>query len=205
MSSMINKSEKFWDKYRVESTRLKGYDYSSENAYFVTICTKDKNNYFGEILKGKLQTTKLAKICLDEWHKIPKYYSNCALDAFVIMPNHVHGIIIINNDNLYRRDAIHRVSQLRVSPIYRVSRSKEFGGITKNNNPMLYTNLSTIIRYFKGRVSYEAKKHGICFCWQSRFFDHIIRNEYELNKIREYILNNPLNWENDRNNNDPCW
>ena len=90
---------KFRGKYRIESARLKNYDYSSDGAYFITICTKNREHSFGEIVNGKLQETEPSKICQNVWNDLPNHYKNCVLDAFVIMPNHVHAIIVIENCN----------------------------------------------------------------------------------------------------------
>jgi REP element-mobilizing transposase RayT len=158
---------KFWKKYRTESTRLKEYDYSKNGAYFITICTKNREHFFGDIIDGKLLETKRSKICLACWLDLPNHYENCILDFFVIMPNHVHLIIFI-----------------------------------ENNDDKKYP-VSEIIRGFK---TFTARKindfqntTGTPF-WQSRFYDRIIRTEDELSRIRQYVQNNPANWENDRNN-----
>jgi putative transposase len=177
---------------------LQGYDYSSNGAYFITICTKNREHFFGEIVETeniasqyKMQLSEIGKITNDCWKQIPKHFPFVKLGEFIVMPNHMHGIVIIdkNNDiNYGDRDAINRVST-----IHRVST----GGITKQNNPMLYKNLSTIIRWYKGRTTFETRKINPNFVWQPRFHDHIIRNEEEFKKISEYILYNPFNWQTD--------
>ncbi len=163
---------KFRNKYRIESSRLKDYDYSSDGAYFITICTKDREHFFGEIVDEKMQETEQSKICMACWLDLPNHYPNCILDEFIIMPNHVHGIVVIQNQN------------------------------TNNNKTKQYS-VSEIIRGFKTftarKINYSRCTKGMPF-WQSRFHDRIIRNEEELNRIREYIFNNVLNWESDRNN-----
>lgn len=189
--SIINKPEKFNDKYRIASARLQDYDYSSLNAYFITICTKDRECFFGEIINEKLQETTQAKICQNVWNELPNYFSNCFLDSFIIMPDHVHGIIVLTESDLTNKNKINRDAT-----------KFERGGITKNKNPMLYKNLSTIIRLFKGLVTINIRKNNFKFCWQTRFYDRIVRNDCELNSIREYIINNPVNWKNDNNKDD---
>ena len=89
---------KFRNKYRIPSTRLQTWDYSNNGGYFITICTKNREHYFREIENEKLIETEQSKICLQCWLDLPNHYDNCVLDEFVIMPNHVHGIIFIDND-----------------------------------------------------------------------------------------------------------
>lgn len=85
----------FKNKYRIESIGLKGYDYSTPGSYFITICTKNREHYFGEIYKGILIEKSIAKIVRHCWFDLTSHYHNCLLDTFIIMPNHIHGIIII--------------------------------------------------------------------------------------------------------------
>ncbi|HAR99985.1 MAG: hypothetical protein US57_C0011G0070 [Candidatus Moranbacteria bacterium GW2011_GWC2_37_73] len=183
--------EKFKNKYTIKSARLEGYDYSQNGMYFVTICTKNREEFFGEIVDGKMVLNKIGKIAEECWKGIPDHFPFIVLDEFVVMPNHVHGIIEIckNDINMaMRRDAINRVST---------------GGITGKNNPMNNPySLSKIIRWYKGRCSFEINHIGqtMNFAWQPRFYDHIIRDDESLNKIREYIKINPEMWHRDRNN-----
>lgn len=176
------------DKFRIESTRLKEWDYSSCGYYFVTICLKDKQCLFGEVQEGKIKFSEIGKVVQKCWLEIPAHFKNVGLDEFIVMPNHLHGIVIISNE--YCRDAIHGVS-------------KDKGGVTAEHNPMLSENsLSKIIRWFKGRSKFEINKiqDQPLFAWQSRFYEHIIRNEKSLKDIRKYIANNPIKWELDEYN-----
>ena len=153
--------------------------------------------WFGNVLDGIMKRNEIGEIAHQMWLDITNNHENIILDEFVVMPNHVHGIIAIcekNNcgkahgrdANGKGRDAINRVST---------------GGITKTNNPMLSRqSLSYIVRQYKGRVSFEIHKTQPGFTWHSRFYDHIIRNEKGLNAIRKYINDNPSQWEEDRNN-----
>jgi len=191
-------TEKFKNKYRTKSLRKQRYDYSQDGAYFITICTKDKKNYFGKIENGKMILSDVGIIANKYWKEIPNQFVFVELDEFVIMPNHVHGILMINSNG---RDAINRVST-------------DNGGVTGKNNPMLHNSISRFIRWYKGRCTFEINKlyknainrvsTEIDFAWQSRFYDRIIRNDIELNKIREYIQINPREWDNDKNNIDSC-
>ncbi|MCK5241030.1 transposase [bacterium] len=177
------KNEFYKNKYRILSTRLKNWDYSDEGMYFITICTLNRERFFGEIKRGKMVLNEYGKCADVIWQAIPEKYKNTNIDEYCIMPNHIHGII-----EICCRDAIHRVSDIKK------------GGITNNDNPMLLRHsLATIIRWYKGRTSYEMhqKQKGLYFKWQPRYYDHIIRQEKTLDQIREYIHTNPVNWERD--------
>ncbi|CAG36475.1 hypothetical protein DP1746 [Desulfotalea psychrophila LSv54] len=125
-----------------------------------------------------MQLSKSGQIAQKTLLAIPVHFSFVNLDEFVIMPNHLHAIIILE-----RPDTDHL-------PIYRVS-----GGTTKSKNPMLYKNLSTIVRWYKGRVTFEVHKFDRQFAWQARFYEQIIRNEKRLQLTREYIVSNSQNWQ----------
>jgi REP-associated tyrosine transposase len=164
------------DKHHRKSIRLKEYDYSNPNWYYVTICTKDFKHWFGKVSGSEVRHNDLGKIAIKYFREIPIHFENIEIDYFIVMPNHVHGIVIINNF-VGTRD--------------RVSLQQQFGKQLKNS-------LSLIINQYKGSVTRYARKNG-CekFAWQSRFYDHIIRNEQDLHRIRKYIQNNPLKWEVD--------
>ncbi|MCF8460332.1 MAG: hypothetical protein K9G46_06385 [Flavobacteriales bacterium] len=189
----------FRNKYRIPSARAPWWDYGRDAAYFVTICTKDKEHYFGEVENGIMIKTELGTTADDVWQMIPEQFPFVRLEEWVVMPNHMHGIITID-----RRDAINRVSTMDdavgTDAINRVSTGESTGGATGNKNPMLHQNLSTIIRWYKGRATFEARKIHADFAWQSRFHDHVIRNEENHTKIRYYVLNNPLLWNQDKFN-----
>jgi len=178
-----------YDPYRHhrKSIRLPGYDYGQAGLYFITICTKNRQNFFGEIKNQKLHLNSVGNIVFHEWYKTAEIRHNIILDAFQIMPNHIHGIIIIskNNEN----------SSFSSTKLNRKF-SHKFG-------PQ-HNNLFTIIGGFKSAVKVKANKNQneIFFEWQSRFFDRIIRNKDELYRIRNYILDNPKNWKKDQNNPD---
>lgn len=169
----------------------------------------------------------MGEIALQRWLEMSDHYPFVQLGSFVVMPNHVHGIVRINNgfdkngDNvqcddidqgrdLYqRRDAINLISTALQSTILPSSppsmsqdatQAKQYGGITGCHNPMLHNNLSRVIRWYKGRVTYECKKINPEFCWQERFHEHIIRDNETYKKIKTYIINNPANWEDDKFN-----
>ena len=159
------------------SIRLQGYDYSNQCAYFVTICTWNRENILGDVLNSVLQLTRFGEIVMKCWQDLPDHYKNIELDEFVIMPNHLHGIIWINGD-------IERAG-FKPAPT-----DKRHG-------------LSEIVRALKTfssrRINKNRSTHGTPV-WQRNYFDRVIRNEKELTAIREYIINNTLQWELDENN-----
>lgn len=173
----------FKDKYRIKSIRLPDWNYGSDGAYFITICVKNRKCVFGEIINGKMELSKMGKIVLDEWIKTEQMRSNVELDKFVVMPNHVHGIVIIQCNDVETHSHASLQGQFK----------NKFGPQSKN--------LAAIVRGFKGTTTKQIHSAGFCdFAWQPRYYEHIIRNEKALNSIREYIINNPLQWELDKNN-----
>ncbi len=130
------------------------------------------------------------------WTEIVEHFSFVKLHEWIVMPNHIHGIIEIDKTTeITVETPVNGVSRTERDAMNRVSTM--VGGITKNKNPMLHKNISTIIRWFKGRASFEIRKINPDFAWQSRFYEHIIRNEKEFEKISEYIKYNPQKWEDD--------
>ncbi len=179
----------FKNKYKIESTRLKHWDYSDPGFCFVTICTKNRECIFGEIINNKMILNKLGIIIEHCWRDLPNHYKNCILDSFVIMPNHFHGIIQI-------KEKIHAASveMIHESSLRESSRNE----YRKQRRKML---LSKIIGRFKMQFSKKINlvNRAIYFNWQKSYYDHIIRNEQDLFHIRVYIKNNPNKWENDKN------
>ena len=184
---------KFQGKYRIESTRLKDYDYSRNGAYFVTICTKNSRHLFGSIVDQKLIPNRQAEVVTECWLDLPAHYTNCVLDKFIIMPNHVHGIIIIDNE----------IAETGLKPDKVVVVETGLKPVSTAGRVAKPYPLSEIIRGFKTfsarRINEYQNTRGKAF-WQSRFFDHIIRNREELKRIRQYIIENPLKWELEKNN-----
>ena len=183
-----NNKPKYKGKYRIDSTRLPAWNYASDGGYFITICTDGKKYFFGEVVQGEMQRSPIGEIPQKLWYEIPNHFSNCQIDSFCVMPNHIHGILVINQTQ--QEDAIHRVS---------TRGDGKRGGVTGLFNPMLCKNsLSKIIRWYKGRCTFEINQIYQGFGWQERFHDNIIRDEFALDQIRQYIINNPINWERDR-------
>jgi len=166
------------NRYRIESARLKNWDYSSNGYYFITICTKNRKQLFGEIKNNKMKLSKIGGIVLHEWNESFEIRTELFCDCFVIMPDHIHGVLRINNSFVETHSSVetHAVLSLR-------------GHIPKS--------ISSFIAGFKSHATkqineYQNTPGGLV--WQPRFHDHVIRNNVELNRIRNYIQNNPLNW-----------
>jgi REP element-mobilizing transposase RayT len=196
-------SEKFRNKYTIKSTRLEKYNYSQNGMYFVTICTKDREEFFGSVIGEKMVLSDIGKIAKQYWQEIPQHFPFVNLDEYIVMPNHLHVIVeIIKNANTRncRDEAMPRLKnhhyQDEALPRLYTGKYLQMSKISPKSD-----SLSVIIGSFKSIVAKTANKQfpRIGFAWQSRFYDHIIRNEKSLNKIREYIQTNPKMWERDRN------
>ncbi len=179
--------------------RLKGYNYSQDGMYFITICVKDKKEYFGCIKNDKMEYDKYGKIILKYWQAIPDYYKNVFLDEWVIMPNRIYGIIIIDNTTVGTEHC----------SVPTVGKSMNSVGTEHCSVPTVgksmkvnYGLLSKIVKSFKEITLKIMRKNynNYEFSWQRSYYDHIIRNEKSLLKIRKYIYYNPVKWELDRNN-----
>lgn len=175
----------FKNTFRIESTRLKGYDYSQPGEYFVTICTHDHECLFGTVADEEVRLSAIGEIAKNCWKEIPKHFLNVDLDEFIIMPNHIHGIIIINDNDINMQSTNCRDVQLNVST--RISPRKE--------------TLSVVIRTYKATVTTLCRRNGFYeFKWQPGFYEHIIRDEKDLQNTRDYIINNPIKWLYDKEN-----
>ena len=153
-----------------ESLRLITYDYSQPGAYFVTICTYKHVPMFGEIIDDEMHLNVVGEIARDTWKTIPDRFPGIELDHFVIMPNHIHGIVVITDE------------------------SEVYG--SKGRKPLL----GNIIRTYKAATTYSIRRAGTPkFGWQSNYYEHIIRLNYkkDLERIRQYIENNPSRWSED--------
>ena len=180
----------FRNKYRGQTTRLQSWDYGWNGAYFVTICTQNREHFFGKIIDGKMQLSEIGFFADKYWLEIPQHFPFVKLGDFVVMPNHVHGIIIIDktNDDGDVVDA-QNFAHLQ-SPKSSSTKKNKFGPQSKN--------LASIIRGYKIGVTKNAKKINPMWQWQSRYYDHIIRDEGSYNRISEYIINNPKKWAADK-------
>jgi len=219
-------SEKFQNKYRIKTVRLQDWDYGSDAAYFVTICTAGRKCYFGDVVGGKMKLTPIGQLAYKFWEDIPQHFPFVVLDAFVIMPNHMHGILIINNavhtPNLgvsIENDRIHEsnvhtpnlgvpADQIRESDLD----TPRLGVSTNPHNPnppktpprtaaaskkWKPATLGVIVNQYKRIVTIRSRKIQRDFGWQSQYYEHIIRDPASYERIKNYIVQNPANWEGD--------
>jgi putative transposase len=168
-------------KHHRRSIRLKNYDYASSGAYFVTIVTHGRQCLFGQIVDGAMRLNEWGAIAERCWMEIPQHYPYVILDAFVIMPNHVHGIIILN-DNVWAN----------------IVWANDYSPIRNDRPRGTSQTIGSIVRGFKIGVTKWFRQHtDIYNVWQRNYYEHIIRNDMELQRIRQYIVNNPIHWKND--------
>jgi len=186
---------KFKQKYRIKSMRLPSWDYRSNGYYFVTICTKNKLEWFGNVVNTEespcLALSFIGKTAQNCWEDTSMHFPFVKLDAFVVMPNHVHWIVIIAKTDFVQNNGAF-VETLHATSLHN---TKQMSSISPKSG-----SLSTIIRSYKSSVTKIARKIQPDFSWQPRFYEHIIRNEQSLNYIRNYILFNPEKWEDDKEN-----
>ncbi len=171
------------------SIRLKEYNYNHAGAYFVTICTQNRECLFGDIADGKIVLNDFGRIVLEFWNGLTERFLEIELDAFVVMPNHIHGIILITG----AVDA-NGVGAIHTCP----------GGRCQGELPLRAKRramlLPKIVGYFKmnsGKRVNEIRSSPGARVWQRNYYEHIIRNSIELERIRKYIVENPSNWELD--------
>ena len=178
--------DKYHDKYRIPSTRLRSWDYGTAAAYFITICTKNREHFFGEIRNGEMQLSEIGEIATLEWVKSVKMRPdmNLNMDIFMVMPNHIHGIICIGENEYNKKWEGGKMQDEEITSV------NLFG-------PQ-YKNVASIVRGFKIAVSCQAHLFTPRFQWQERFHDHVIRSEEAYDRIKHYILTNPKNWKEDR-------
>jgi REP element-mobilizing transposase RayT len=174
------------EKHHRRSIRLKNYDYSQPGFYFLTICTYKRQCWFGEIKNDRMYLNQIGKIVAEEWINTPKIRSNFLLDEWVIMPNHLHGIVIINEHILERGKGNRDILGARNAPLRREPNS-----------------ISSFVAGFKSAVTKRInllRDNREIPIWQRNYYESIIRDEQSLVAIREYILNNPFQWKKDPDN-----
>jgi REP element-mobilizing transposase RayT len=215
------------DYHHRRSIRLPEYDYSQAGIYFVTICTYKKQCLFGEIKQGKMLLNQIGKMVAQEWLKSSEIREELTLDEWIIMPNHVHGLVVITKDDYQVNSG--DVSDDSGSASENFEGANNSGSVSGNSGsvsdnsgsasensegaslaPLLGKSaqrkpksLSTFVSGFKSSVTKRIKK--ICVennprVWQKNYYESIVRDEIDLNKIRQYILDNPQNWDDDPEN-----
>jgi REP element-mobilizing transposase RayT len=176
-----------------KSMRIKDYDYTQSGIYFVTIRTRNHAPFFGSIKNGRICLSKMGKIAHKYWNHIPKHFNHIHIDKFVIMPNHMHGILIIcNNPTMFYKGTVCRAPINNRSPLYFGAFKREsFGKPCKGSIP-------TVIRSYKSAVTRFCRKHEYkYFGWHRNYYLQIIHDEKDLYAVRRYIVDNPINWRKD--------
>lgn len=191
--------EKFIDKYRIPSSRLQSWDYGANAIYFITICTHHGKYFFGNIEEDKMILNEIGEIAKQHWLDIPKHFPFVILDAHIIMPNHIHGIVIINKPSIDKPMPVQTpsgVSSKTSCSTLGISSQKKDEAL--GNPKWKAGTLGVIINQYKRIVTINARKINPNFKWKSRFHDHIVRNHKSLMTIQQYIQNNPLLWKKDK-------
>ena len=187
----------FKNKYRIESIRLQNWDYGWNGKYFITIVTLWRKCYFGKIVNDEMELSEIGIIAQKCWLEIPIHFPFVNLDKFVVMPNHVHGIIIIDKKNNGKRNIDgNDDNDGNVETQNFASPPKSQSNQQKNHFGPQSQNLASVVRGYK--IGVMKSVNNVNFGWQPRFHDHIIRNETEYNRIQNYIINNPAFWNNDK-------
>ena len=198
-------SDKFQQKYHIPSARLQNWDYRWNAAYFVTICTHDKEHFFGEIVDGKMALSHQGVVADVFWNEIKNHAVDITLGEYVVMPNHVHGIMILENNLV-----IETIATVETTPIVETTHalssqpnqqkeklpSRTIGQQRFQNQGK--NSLSSIVGSYKSAVTKHANRMQLPFKWQTRFHDHIIRTADDYTRIAHYITNTPAKWQEDR-------
>jgi putative transposase len=180
------------ERHHRRSIRLKGYDYSQAGAYFVTVCTQDREVLLGDIVDEAMRWNAYGDVVAACWDEIPTHFPTVDLDAFVVMPNHVHGVIVL----------AYTVGARSPRPYHggETTPGMETGVETM---PLRNPTLGQVVAYFKSqstkRINEIRATPGVPI-WQRNYYEHIIRDEHALQRIRDYIATNPLRWALDREN-----
>jgi len=220
-------SDKFRNKYRIPPARKPNWDYGRNAAYFITICTQNKEHFFGEIISGidngcHSRINEIGQIATDRWYEIPDHFPFVTLGAFVVMPNHIHGILIIDKNDGESADnqstdngfvgqsrddqsaeSVQTLHAESVETLHAESvQTLHATSLPPKNEQMAAISpkpgsISTIIRSYKSAVTKQARNIHADFAWQTRFHDHIIRNNDSFQRIENYIINNPKKWADD--------
>lgn len=186
--------------YKRISIRLKGYDYSQAGAYFVTIVTHQRKCIFGEIVNGEMHLNQAGKIAYWEWQNLAQRFRFGELSIIVIMPNHIHAIVIIYEDARATRQRIAVSAFSNDTPQNMVTVHPNGPHLPRGPKPM---SLGALVGQFKSRVTkrlWRDPQFNSQPIWQRNYYEHIIRDEQEMQKIWDYIESNPAQWEKDAEN-----
>ena len=200
-------------KYQRKSIRLKGYDYSNAGLYFITICCKDRVCRFGDVVNGEMVLNEFGQIAHDGWIKLVERFSNFELDVFQIMPNHMHGIIVLKNIPVVsgftpdpNKEDPNKEDPNKEDPSAEYPNKPEKNTIDQieKKSKDIAPSIPDIVGAYKSLVSngslkkYKLRNQAMGKLWQSNYYEHIIRNEQSFQNISSYIINNPKKWEEDK-------
>jgi putative transposase len=175
-------NETFLDRYQISSARAAWWDYSNAGAYFITICTDARKHFFGRIENNSMLLSPCGTLAEVFWRRIPDHSKFAVLGRYVVMPNHIHGILHVADGRVPRPRSVDNV----------------MSGISPQAN-----SVSVIVRSYKSAVTRQAQHLGFDFAWQPRFYDRIIRDEDEYSRIEQYIVDNVSTWgRNDHGDNE---
>jgi putative transposase len=181
------------NSHKRKSIRLKGYDYSKQGLYYITICCHGIQCYFGKIVNNEMILNEYGKIANDEWIKLSERFQNFELNIFQIMPNHMHGIIVLSNVG----------APLAGAPDD--ANATSLKGAAVNPAPTVtMPKVGDIVGAYKSLVAngcleiFKTKNEIMGKLWQRNYYEHIIRNDKSYQRIYDYILNNPANWKQDK-------
>jgi putative transposase len=190
-------------KHQRKSIRLSEYDYSFPNWYYITICTHERRNLFGKINNGKMIRNKLGNVVEEEWMRTKEIRKNVDQDYYVIMPNHLHGIIIIEQSiekNNFQSPSHTTENVGATRGVAPKEEDRAIQRIAPTKETLIPNSLGSIIGQFKSKVTKRLRElsgNSDLKIWQRNYYEHIIRNEIDLQNIRKYITLNPLKWEID--------
>jgi len=188
------------------SIRMAGYDYASAGTYFITICTQDRACVFGDVVDGEMQANPAGEIVRAAWAELPSRYANVELDAFAVMPNHVHGIIVLV-DVAPGQGAMNHVGMMNHEGVINHARTTlgEIGAANARAGAAGVPPLGEIVRAFKA-VSARRIRQQIApgaVIWQRNYYESIVRDDESLERVRAYVQANPRRWLADRDNPNP--
>jgi putative transposase len=181
---------KYKDKYRIPSARYPNSDYAKDGAYFITICTKNRTHFLGECVDAKMTLSTVGAIIQGFWYEIPKYSPHVELGEFIVMPNHIHGVLILSSN-----EGVETLHRNVCNSENEINKNEFFQKISPKSG-----SVSTIIRSYKSVCSkhIHAAFPELSFDWQARFWDNIIETDESFERISNYIFNNPKNWKDDK-------
>ena len=181
-----------------QTLRLQGYDYSRPGLYFITICTQHREVLFGDVVDGRMVLNAGGRIAQTCWLDIPNHFPHAILDEFVIMPNHVHGIIMITELN-GNDGGGGETGAKNISPYQEQKQSSDNNISTHQGFRSPSGTIGSMIRGFKiGVTKWFRQNTGIYTVWQRNYYENIVHSEKSLIRIRKYIIANPLKWQADR-------